>query len=260
ALQTRSSVIARQVEREYARAAQHVGQLIERVARERQSLEAAPDRRNRRDYSRRPGPDRERLATERIRELIEKRLVGSEVPESVREFLQNVWLRHLRTAALRSGEESTDFRVAMQVVDDLVWSLDSRDGGSRRELAERIPPLIRLIGQGGNEIGAKDDEYRAFFDELFLIHLRRMQRKRGRRDTAGAPVSGRPVASRPADTAPAGARTVPRDTQPAPDESAPESADRRLLEILGSLDLEDLAPTPRRLPLHGGEAFTRLGR
>ncbi|WP_187272175.1 DUF1631 family protein [Zeimonas arvi] len=261
ALQTRSSVIARQVEREYARAAQHVGQLIERVARERQSLETAPDRRNRRDYSRRPGPDRERLVTERIRELIERRLSGSEVPESVREFLQNVWLRHLRTAALRSGEDSTDFRVAMQVVDDLVWSLDGRDGGSRRELAERIPPLIRLIGQGVNEIGAKDDEYRAFFDELFLIHLRRMQRKRGRPDGARSPAADRGAPSGAAESAPMAAPGARRDDQAAQTETGePEHADRRLLEILGSLDLEDLAPAPRRLPLDGNEAFTQLGR
>ncbi|MCM5569345.1 DUF1631 domain-containing protein [Burkholderiaceae bacterium FT117] len=236
ALQTRSSVIARQVEREYARAAQHVGQLIERVARERQALEAAPDRRNRRDYSRRPGPDRERLVTERIRELIEQKLADSEVPESVRDFLHKVWLRHARTAALRSGEDSTDFRVAMQVVDDLVWSLDVRDGGSRRELAERIPPLIRLIGQGVSEIGAKDDEFRAFFDELFLIHLRRMQRGH-RRALAQA--------------------VAPRPPEPAPPGEAP---DRRLLEILGTLDLDDLPPQPRRLPLEAAEAFEQLGR
>jgi len=272
ALQTRSSVIARQVEREYARAAQHVGQLIERVARERQSLEAAPDRRNRRDYSRRPGPDRERLVTERIRELIEARLAGSEVPESVREFLQNVWLRHLRTAALRSGEESTDFRVAIQVVDDLVWSLDGRDGGSRRELAERIPPLIRLIGQGVNEIGAKDDEYRAFFDELFLIHLRRMQRRRDRTNGtagsagAGEPATGGAARTRPGGSAPTSAAEASRDAAPgrigagAGADAAPEAPDRRLMEILGSLDLDDLAAAPRRLPIVAGEAFTQLAR
>lgn len=265
ALQTRSSVIARQVEREYTRAAQHVGQLIERVARERQSLEAAPGRRNRRDYSRRPGPDRERLVTERIREMIEKRLSGGEVPESVREFLQNVWLRHLRTAALRSGEDSADFQVAMQVVDDLIWSLDSGAGGSRRELAERIPPLIRLIGQGVSQIGAKDEEFRAFFDELFLIHLRRMQRGRGRAprrsEEGGSPSVSLPAAGRTPSQAP---ETDSGAAPPAPDEgSAPTGAgdsDRRLLDILGSLDLQDLAASPRRLQLAADEAFHRLGR
>jgi hypothetical protein len=174
ALHVRSAIIARQVEREYSRAARHVSLLVEGIVRERQALETAPGRRNRRDYSRRPSAERERAVTERIRELIAARL-RADVPESVRQFLFEVWLRHLRTAALRNGEESNEFRVALQVVDDLIWSLDPSEAGSRCELAERIPPLIRLMTQGLREIGAKDDEYRAFFDELFLIHLRRMR-------------------------------------------------------------------------------------
>lgn len=176
ALQKRSSAIARRAEREYARAACQVAQLIERVAGERQVLESSPDPRNRRDYSRRPGTDLEQLITERIRQLLEERLGRVEVPESVREFLYKVWLRHLRTAALRNGEDSAEFRLAMEVVDNLLWSLDKHEVGTRRELAERIPPLIRMMSQGVREIGAKDDEYRGFFDELFLIHLRRMRR------------------------------------------------------------------------------------
>lgn len=177
ALQKRSSGIARRAEREYARAARQVAQLIERVAGERQALEASPDPRNRRDYSRRPGTDLEQVITERIRRLIGERLGRVEVPESVREFLYKVWLRHLRTAALRNGEDSAEFRLAMEVVDNLLWSLDKHEAGTRRELAERIPPLIRVMSQGVREIGAKDDEYRGFFDELFLIHLRRMRRQ-----------------------------------------------------------------------------------
>jgi hypothetical protein len=176
-LQKRSLAIARRAEREYARAACQVAQLIERLAGERQALEAAPDPRNRRDYSRRPGADLEQPITERIRQQISERLGRVEVPESVREFLFKVWLRHLRTAALRNGEDSAEFRLAMEIVDNLLWSLDTREDGTRRELAERIPPLIRVMSQGVREIGARDDEYRSFFDELFLIHLRRMRRR-----------------------------------------------------------------------------------
>ncbi|MFP5405832.1 MAG: DUF1631 family protein, partial [Gammaproteobacteria bacterium] len=74
ALQKRSSAMARRIERDYARAAQQVEQLIERLAGERQALEASPDRRNRRDWSRRPGPEREQLITERLRQSIADRL------------------------------------------------------------------------------------------------------------------------------------------------------------------------------------------
>lgn len=178
AFQARSTVLAEQVHREYERAAGGVAQLVGRVAKERHALEATPERRNRRDFRRRPSPEREQEVTRRIRQTIGERTAGMELPESVREFLLDVWLRHLRTAVLRDGEDSAAYRVAMQVVDDLLWSLDTRGPRqSRRQLATRIPPLIRLLTQGIRDIGARPEEFRAFLDELFLIHLRKMQRE-----------------------------------------------------------------------------------
>jgi hypothetical protein len=177
AFQVRSSVLGEQVRREYERAAQGVAQLVSRVAKERTALESTPGRRNRRDYSRRPSREREQDVTRRLESELRERLERCEVPESVRDFLLGVWLRHLRTALLRDGEDSSQFRLAIQVVDDLLWSLDSSGPRqSRRELAGRIPPLIRLLTQGVNDIGARPEEFRPFLDELFLIHLRKMQK------------------------------------------------------------------------------------
>ncbi|MFP5462271.1 MAG: DUF1631 family protein [Gammaproteobacteria bacterium] len=184
ALQTRSAVMARQVEQEYERAARNVSQLIERVVQERTSLEETPGRRNRRDYRNRPDRAREQEVTERLSALLVERLGRHEVPDSVRDFVLNVWLRHLRTAILRDGEESSEYTVSLQVVDDLLWSLDEgKERQSRSQLAQKIPPLIRLLAQGLRAIGARDDEFKPFFDELFLIHLRKMQRRRRNGDT-----------------------------------------------------------------------------
>lgn len=131
--------------------------------------------RDRRDHATRPGPSLERLVGERIRDLLSDRLSECQVPATVREFLLDAWLRHLRTAALRDGEQSARFREAMAVVDDLVGSLDAAAGSGGRDLAQRIAPLVRSMTQGVREIGANADEYRPFFDELFVMHLRRLQ-------------------------------------------------------------------------------------
>jgi len=320
ALQSRSAVMARQVEKEYSRAARSLGQLIDRVARERRTLEETPSRRNRRDYARRPNREREKHVTERLQNLLSERLDRVRAPDSVRDFVVNVWLRHMRTAALRNGEESAEFQVSLQVVDDLLWSLDERDERrSRRELAQRIPPLIRLMTQGVREIGAKDDEFKPFFDELFLVHLRRMQRRerergattRMRVDDAGAtaavvPTLGQPIAHAAAPMQPEAGKAAPPEAgeapQPGPDEApqpeageamlpapggepempatrerssgqapeppsarAPERGDdegteRRLLEILESLDLTDLPSEPRRRELSPAQSFERMRR
>jgi hypothetical protein len=177
AFQVRATVLDEQVQREYSRASQGLSQLLSRVAREKQAMEAMPGRRNRRDFTRRPSPEREKDVTQRIKDRLRERFGDRDWPESVRQFLMSVWLRHLRSAALRDGEQSAAFQVALQVVDDLLWSVDEAGTTPRRsELANRIPQLIKLLMQGVGESGAKPEEFRPFLDELFLIHLRRMQR------------------------------------------------------------------------------------
>ncbi len=286
ALQSRSAVMAQQVQKEYSRAARSVGQLIDHVVRERRSLEEAPGRRNRRDYARRPNREREEEVTGHLHAMLAERLQRHAAPESVRDFVMNVWLRHLRTAALRDGEQSAEFQVSLRVVDDLLWSLDdSGERHSRRELAQRIPPLIRLMTQGVREIGAKDEEFKAFFDELFLIHLRRMQRRdrereatrtRTHADEGTATAEGRPrvdsvaapEASSPASQAsPAASYASVERGAPEPGAASPESdaaeaegPGRKLLEILESLDLDDLPTSPRRLQLAPDQAIDRIAR
>jgi Protein of unknown function (DUF1631) len=173
-LQTRSAVMSRQVDLEFGKAASSITQLIEKVVRERHVLEQTPDRRNRRDFGRRPTRAQEISVTEKLQKLINDRLGQHDVPESAREFVNQVWMRHLRTSVLRDGEDSQQYKVSLQVVDDLLWSLDNTKR-SKTKLANRIPPLIRLLTQGMKEIGAKDEEYKPFFDEIFLMHLRKMQ-------------------------------------------------------------------------------------
>jgi hypothetical protein len=206
--------------------------------------------------------------------MLGERLERHRVPATVREFLLTVWLRQLRTTALRDGEDSGEFKVAMQVVDDLLWSLDPESRrGARAELAARIPPLIRLLTQGVREVGVRDEELKPFFDELFLVHLRRMQggeppaevvRRRQAASASGIPAGEpSPTASSSAPSAPAtqiirdrragrppGTVALPQarrragEPSAAPGTADAESPGERLLQVLSSLDLADLPARP----------------
>ncbi len=233
ALQTRSAVISGQVDKEFSRAARNIEQLIERVMRERNVLESAPAGRNRRDYGRRPSREREQEVTGHVQELLEQRLAESDVPETARQFLMDVWLRHLRTAAMRDGEQSTEFRLALGVVDELLWSLGNRPQRvSKSELARKIPSLVRMLTSGTREIGAREEEHKAFFDELFLIHLRKMHPLPGvsgasrLRNAFGATVTGlRPEHIAEAPVSPDAAPATGADRGRAP-EGMPEAGER----------------------------------
>jgi hypothetical protein len=300
ALQSRAFVLSREVEREYARAARNVTQLVERLQRDAAARQPrAPAGRNRRDYRRRPSPQREQELTVRLSVMIGERLERHQVPGSVREFLLTVWLRQLRTTALRDGEESGQFKVALQVVDDLLWTLDPASrSADRREFAARIPPLIRLLTEGVREVGMASEELKPFLDELFLVHLRRMQgdgRERPRQASTSAPAPAAPGSSAPptAPASPAPPVSAPPVSDPptpppptltdrrAPDDRLPpirparrredrqrpvaagdadRTAQARLQQVLSSLDLADLPTQPAVVPDAGADPVSRLRR
>jgi hypothetical protein len=177
-LQTRTSVMAGLIEKQFSESSTGVAMIAQRVKAQRTSLESMPGRRNRRDYRARPSRETEIAITEKLNQAIDSRLSGRVVPDAVRQFLKEVWIRRLRSAALRDGEESKDFQIAMQIVDDLLWSLEDKDKRlERRELAVQIPPLIQQLTSGVKAVGVDEKELASFFDELFLVHLRRMQRQ-----------------------------------------------------------------------------------
>ena len=194
-LQSRSSVLAGEVEKQFGESAKGVAMISDRIQSELSALESMPEKRNRRDYRRRPSRDVEQSITAKVSQQLAAKLQAQDIPDSVRQFLSDVWLRHMRTAALRSGEDSGEYQVALQVVDDLLWSLTASERkNGRKKLAERIPPLIRTLTHGVKSVGVEDKVLRSFFDELFLIHLRRMQRSEVLQIDAARSLGSAPIA------------------------------------------------------------------
>lgn len=182
AFHIRSQVLSEQVDQEYRRATDGMRQLLSKLSRSRRAPGQARQRQaNRRNYASRPTAAREKTVSEDIRRLLEHRIGNSRVPDSVSVFLYDVWLRHLRTAVLRDGSDSQAYRLALQVVDNLLWTLgqEGADPRVRNELIESIPPMLDMLTTGIREVGENPERFRDFFDEIFLIHVRRMQGEGG---------------------------------------------------------------------------------
>lgn len=132
---------------------------------------------NRRDLLRRPSREREHQATRVVTDLLQRKIAEHALPEPVRDFLHDVWLRHLRTAVLRDGRNSPRFLQALDAVDELIWTLNEqqRDVG-RDQLAQRIPALVQTLDVGAKAVGLSAAQMQPFMDTLFMAHMRRMQR------------------------------------------------------------------------------------
>lgn len=179
--QTRARVLHGQLEREVKRASQGVSTVLSRLERERDQLRLAAADNNRRDLRRRPSRERELQVTDAVRGLLRRKIENRPLPDTVTDFLHEVWVRHLRTAVLRDGERSPQFHRALGVVDDLVWTLDTtQKDTSRSQLIKRIPDIVQTFSVGAQSVGLSEGEMQPFMDELFMAHLRGMQRSSSR--------------------------------------------------------------------------------
>lgn len=114
---------------------------------------------------------------ERVRKetaaLVAGRLEGSRIPPEVRDFLLNTWRQVLVDVTLRHGPDSAENQKAVQVMDDLIWSLSPEaNGDGRRRLLLILPLMLDALREGLQHIGFSDEEIEDIMDMLGQHHLR----------------------------------------------------------------------------------------
>ena len=177
ALQWRAALLTTRLGEQLALTAGDLERLLEQSAQERAGVAAARGALERRNWRLRPDRVREREATERLRGQLEVRLDAADATLPVRAFVQDVWLRHVRSAVLRDGEAGASYRLAMRTLDELLGTIAAHGPAPDRDrLARRIPPTLRELSEGIRATGARDSDWCAFFGELFRLHLRGLGR------------------------------------------------------------------------------------
>lgn len=136
--------------------------VTEREAEEESTLNVAAEavsRRENEDAAR----DRARAA---LQPVLEK--VGN---ETVRGFLAEHWTALLQQTGLTHENDSPAWQEALEVADQLVWSISVKtDGDDRLRLISSLPMLLARINAGLNRIGISSEERNAFFDTLVTLH------------------------------------------------------------------------------------------
>jgi serine/threonine protein phosphatase PrpC len=119
--------------------------------------------------------ERERLeaARQHARTEVDERMGTSEVPEFIREFLQDHWRHLLATRLYQDGENSKAWRAQLQTMDNLLWSVRPKQGSQDRDrLLAMLPFLLHRLKAGMAELSLGREQRRDFLKQLSTHHIR----------------------------------------------------------------------------------------
>jgi hypothetical protein len=101
----------------------------------------------------------------------ERRASANDLPEAVTSMLRGPWARALERIYLREGGRNQHFADALEVAEDLVWSVAPKlDADARKSLVGMLPSLLKRL-QDGLDIAAVEQQDRdLFFAALVDCH------------------------------------------------------------------------------------------
>lgn len=112
------------------------------------------------------------LARRRVELALNQALIGKTLPRSVVVFVHDVWSNVLLLTSLKHGDQSTQWYVAVQTMEQLIWSVQRHEEpDARSRLLELVPDLLKGLREGLT--GSAFDPFTAseFFTELEGLHV-----------------------------------------------------------------------------------------
>jgi hypothetical protein len=101
----------------------------------------------------------------------ERRASGNDVPNAVSLMLRGPWARVLERIYLREGGRNQHFADALEVADDLVWSVAPKmDADERKRLVGILPSLLKRLQEGLDIAAVELQDREPFFAALVDCH------------------------------------------------------------------------------------------
>jgi hypothetical protein len=128
---------------------------------------------------------------------IERRIAAPDIPLSIRQFMSTAWKDVLVLIHSRDGNQGRAWEMALQVADDLVWSVQPKlTGKQRQRLVQMIPKILNGLQDGLTLISYHRNDKERLFRELEQLHLVSLKGDAARGETTAAPTA--PVTEKPA--------------------------------------------------------------
>ncbi len=112
------------------------------------------------------------LAKELVRDELKRRIGNAAVDEFMRAFIANHWKKVLFVICVKKGEDSVAWKVAVQTMEELIWSIDPKyTADDRKKLVSLLPRLLKQLNSGLNLISIDSKERKRFFGQLARRHI-----------------------------------------------------------------------------------------
>jgi hypothetical protein len=137
------------------------------------------------------------------------KLAGVRLPFDVRSFLETTWADYMTSLRQRDGADSASYRGALQVLDDLLWSIIAHERTSQKaRLAKMIPSLIARLRAGSSAQQADSERAKSFFETLYELHIAAIKPPATAAKPDAAPVSAANEPAAPAESPETGPMTI----------------------------------------------------
>lgn len=115
--------------------------------------------------------DRQEIASTRVSHELETRLRTPDLPPLIAGFLSRQWRRVMTETFVRTGDAGVQWVEALATMDDLIWSVQPKDGvEDRSRLLAALPDLLKRLRRGLDGVHL-EQAWDPFFDRLIRLHM-----------------------------------------------------------------------------------------
>ncbi|MCU7877423.1 MAG: DUF1631 domain-containing protein [Candidatus Thiodiazotropha sp. (ex Lucinoma borealis)] len=148
------------------------------------------------------GREKLNIARQRASQEMKARSFSENLPQPVKDFLEQTWVDKLIFVLLRhpDGEMSDDWKEALRIADEIAWTFEPKDQAEREELEKTLPDLRKAIEDGLASLGGfHQEKSQVIFGLLSSVETATIASEKAAKEVPAAasesiiPISEKPV-------------------------------------------------------------------
>ncbi len=146
-------------------------ELVNDLRNFRDSRNQMAERRAERAQQALKGREQLQFARQNVAQMLQRRTTDTRLPPLVKDLLEKAWAHVMVLAVLRHGTHSEQWKKAVAMVDELIWSVTfKKTEQSVTRLRTRLPVLAKALTKGLRTVGYQDAEIKKILFNLKKLY------------------------------------------------------------------------------------------